>query len=160
MKTNENLATAFAGESQANRKYLCFAAQAEKEGFSSVARLFRATAEAETIHAFAEFKAKGGIGTAENLVAPRMKHEFTEMYPPMIEDAKAEGNTSARIFNYANEAEGKRASTKRHWQILAMSPRDRITIFARSAAISTKAKNQQALPDLRSKTVNIQEILV
>ncbi len=100
MKTNENLATAFAGESQANRKYLCFAAQAEKEGFSSAACLFRATAEAETIHAFAEFKAKGGIGTtAENLVAAKdgETYEFTEMYPPMIEDAKAEETTKRHV---------------------------------------------------------------
>lgn len=51
MKTQENLATAFAGESQANRKCIRFAAQAEKEGFDNIARLFRATAEAETIHA-------------------------------------------------------------------------------------------------------------
>ncbi len=109
MKTQDNLAKAFSGESQANRKYLCFAAQAEKEGFDNVARLFRATAEAETIHAFAEFKAKGGIGTtAENLVAAKQGeiHEFTSMYPLMIEEAKAESNTeAARIFNYANEAE-------------------------------------------------------
>lgn len=109
MKTQDNLATAFSGESQANRKYLCFAAQAENEGFSNIARLFRATAEAETIHAFAEFKAKGGIGTtAENLSAAKEgeTHEFTEMYPKMIDEAKAEGNTeAARIFNYANEAE-------------------------------------------------------
>ncbi|MDO5563118.1 MAG: rubrerythrin family protein [Synergistaceae bacterium] len=109
MKTQENLATAFAGESQANRKYLCFAEQAEKEGFANIARLFRATAEAETIHAFAEFKAKGGVGTtAENLKAAKdgETYEFTEMYPPMLETAKAEGDEkAARIFNYANEAE-------------------------------------------------------
>ena len=109
MKTQENLATAFAGESQANRKYLCFAAQAEKEGFDNIARLFRATAEAETIHAFAEFKAKGGVGTtAENLVAAKEgeTYEFTSMYPPMLEAAMAEGNNeAARIFHFANEAE-------------------------------------------------------
>ncbi|MDL2298306.1 rubrerythrin family protein [Synergistaceae bacterium OttesenSCG-928-D05] len=108
-KTNDNYATAFAGESQANRKYLFFAEQAEKEGFANAARLFRATAEAETIHARHEFKGKGGIGTtAENLVTAKSgeTYEFTEMYPPMIEDAKAEGNNEAvRVFNYANEAE-------------------------------------------------------
>ncbi|HIT04956.1 MAG TPA: rubrerythrin family protein, partial [Candidatus Caccocola faecipullorum] len=70
MSTKDNLAAAFAGESQANRKYLMFAEQAEKDGFKGVAKLFRATAEAETIHAFAEFRANGGVGTtAENLQA-------------------------------------------------------------------------------------------
>ena len=109
MKTQENLAKAFAGESQANRKYLFFAAQAEKEGLHSIARLFRATAEAETIHAFAEFKAKGALGTtAENLTAAKEgeKYEFTEMYPQMIDEAKAENNLeAARVFGYANAAE-------------------------------------------------------
>lgn len=109
MTTQENLATAFAGESQANRKYLAFAEAAEKEGFANIARLFRATAAAETIHALAEFKAMGGVGTtAENLKAAQggETYEFTEMYPPFLEQAKAEGNnTAARIFNFANEAE-------------------------------------------------------
>ncbi|MEG1641520.1 MAG: rubrerythrin family protein [Synergistaceae bacterium] len=109
MKTNENLATAFAGESQANRKYLCFAEQAENEGFTNIARLFRATAAAETIHACAEFKSMGGVGsTADNLKAAKSgeEYEFTTMYPPMLETAKEEGNNAAiRIFNFANEAE-------------------------------------------------------
>lgn len=109
MATQENLATAFAGESQANRKYLAFAEAAEKEGFTNIARLFRATAAAETIHALAEFKAMGGVGTtAENLKCAQSgeTYEFTEMYPPFIEQAQAEGNkAAARIFNFANEAE-------------------------------------------------------
>lgn len=109
MSTKDNLSQAFAGESQANRKYLCFAEQAEKDGLTGVARLFRATAEAETIHAFAEFKANGGVGsTADNLKAAKEgeTYEFTSMYPPMIEAAKAEGNDlAARIFHNANEAE-------------------------------------------------------
>ncbi len=61
--TNENLAVAFAGESQANRKYLAFARAAEKEGFSQIAKLFRAAADAETIHALAHFQNMGGVGT-------------------------------------------------------------------------------------------------
>ncbi|MDR3236953.1 MAG: rubrerythrin family protein [Spirochaetia bacterium] len=109
MKTQENLGTAFAGESQANRKYLCFAEQADKEGYSNAAKLFRAAAEAEQIHAFAEFREKGGVGTtAENLKAAKEgeTYEFTQMYPPFIEAAKAEGhNGAAKVFNYANEAE-------------------------------------------------------
>ena len=66
--THQNLSEAFAGESQANRKYLAFAAQAEKDGLPNIARLFRTTAEAETIHAHGHLAAMGGIGsTAENL---------------------------------------------------------------------------------------------
>jgi rubrerythrin len=109
-KTMDNLATAFAGESQANRKYTFFAEQAEKEGYTHVARLFRATAEAETIHARNEFKAKGGIGTtAENLVAAKggETYEFTEMYPQMLKDAEEEGADAMilRTFHGALEAE-------------------------------------------------------
>jgi len=109
MKTQENLSTAFAGESQANRKYLCFAEQAEKEGYKNAAKLFRAAAEAEQIHAFAEFREKGGVGnTAENLKAAKEgeTYEFTEMYPPFIETAQAEGHHgAAKIFNFACQAE-------------------------------------------------------
>ncbi|OUO92747.1 rubrerythrin family protein [Cloacibacillus sp. An23] len=109
MSTKDNLATAFAGESQANRKYLMFAEQAEKEGHKGAAKLFRAAAEAEQIHAFAEFRANGGVGTtAENLQAAinGETYEFTEMYPPMIKEAEAEGDkTAARVFHLANEAE-------------------------------------------------------
>lgn len=109
MSTKDNLAAAFAGESQANRKYLMFAEQAEKDGYKGAAKLFRAAAEAETIHAFAEFRANGGVGTtAENLQAAinGETYEFTEMYPPMIKEAEAEGNkTAARVFTMANEAE-------------------------------------------------------
>ena len=109
MATKDNLAAAFAGESQANRKYLMFAEQAEKDGYKGAAKLFRAAAEAEQIHAFAEFRANGGVGTtAENLQAAinGETYEFTEMYPPMIKEAEAEGNkTAARVFHLANEAE-------------------------------------------------------
>ena len=108
-KTNENLAAAFAGESQANRKYLAFAKQADCEGFAQIAKLFRATAEAETIHAHAHLKALGGIkSTAENLQAAveGETYEFEDMYPPFITEAEAEGNTAAiRTFKLANEAE-------------------------------------------------------
>ncbi len=70
MSTSDNLQEAFAGESQANRKYLAFAIKAEKDGFPQVAKLFRAAAEAETVHAHAHLRVMGGIGsTAENLKA-------------------------------------------------------------------------------------------
>ncbi|MCX7781179.1 MAG: rubrerythrin family protein [Negativicutes bacterium] len=108
-KTNENLAAAFAGESQANRKYLAFAKQAEAEGYAQIAKLFRATAEAETIHAHAHLKALGMIkSTAENLQAAVSgeTYEFTQMYPPFIDQAEAENNAAAvRTFKLANDAE-------------------------------------------------------
>ncbi len=107
--TEQNLLEAFAGESQANRKYLAFARQADKEGHPQVARLFRAAAEAETVHAHAHLRALGAIhGTEENLreAVGGETHEFKEMYPGMIETAQAEGNKAAeRSFRYANEVE-------------------------------------------------------
>jgi rubrerythrin len=106
--TQENLAVAFAGESQANRKYLAFAQAAEKEGFAQIARLFRAAADAETIHAHAHLRNMGGVGTTlENLEAAVAgeTYEYTEMYPPMVEQAKAEGHRARTMLGFANEAE-------------------------------------------------------
>ena len=108
-KSEENLKEAFAGESQANRKYLAFAAKADQEGFAQAAKLFRAAAEAETVHAHAHLRALKGIkSTKENLQAAVAgeTHEFKSMYPAMIETAKAEGNKEAeRTFHFANEVE-------------------------------------------------------
>jgi rubrerythrin len=108
-KTEKNLKEAFAGESQANRKYLAFAKQAEKEGYPQVAKLFRAVAEAETVHAHYHLRTLGQIGnTMENLKAAieGETYEFTEMYPGMIEAANEEGNKPAvRTFTYANDVE-------------------------------------------------------
>jgi len=108
-KTEKNLLEAFAGESQANRKYLAFAKQADKEGFPQAAKLFRAAAEAETVHAHAHLRTLGGVkSTAENLKAAveGETFEFKKMYPVMIEEAKEEGNKAAeRSFSYANEVE-------------------------------------------------------
>ncbi len=113
-QTEMNLLQAFAGESQANRKYLAFAKQAEKEGYSQVARLFRAAAEAETVHAHAHLRALGKIGTtAENLKAAIAGEtfEFMEMYPPMIQKAEEEEHSAARrSFAYANAVEIVHAS--------------------------------------------------
>ncbi len=107
--TEKNLMEAFTGESKANRMYLAFAKQAEKEGLSQVAKLFRATAEAETIHAHSHLKVLNAIkSTKENLqeAIAGETHEFTTMYPAMIDMAKEEGNKSAeRTFTYANEVE-------------------------------------------------------
>jgi len=108
-KTERNLLEAFAGESQANRRYLAFAKQAEKEGYTQVAKLFRAAAEAETVHAHAHLRTLGGVkSTAENLkeAISGETYEFTKMYPAMIKEAKDEGNKAAeRNFTYANEVE-------------------------------------------------------
>lgn len=108
-KSEKNLAEAFAGESQANRKYLAFAKKADEEGLAQVARLFRAAAAAETVHAHAHLRVLKGIGsTADNLkeAIGGETHEFTNMYPQMIEDAKEEGNNEAQMsFMYANAVE-------------------------------------------------------
>jgi rubrerythrin len=108
-RTTKDLMEAFAGESQANRKYLAFAAKAEQEGYPYVARLFRAAAEAETIHAHAHLRALKGVkSTKENLEAAISGefHEFKEMYPGMIAAAKDSGNKDAeRSFAFANEVE-------------------------------------------------------
>jgi len=110
--TEENLKDAFAGESQANRKYLAFAKQAEKDGFPNIARLFRTTAEAETLHAEGHLAALGGINsTAENLQAAidGETYEYQQMYPPMLEQAQADGHKAKRMFGYAVEAEAVHA---------------------------------------------------
>lgn len=108
-KSEENLKEAFAGESQANRKYLAFAAKADQEGFPQAAKLFRAAAEAETVHAHAHLRTLKGIkSTKENLMeaVAGETHEFKSMYPAMIDTAKAEGNKEAeRTFHFANEVE-------------------------------------------------------
>ena len=108
-QTEKNLQEAFAGESQANRKYLAFAKKAEQEGFKQVAKLFRAAAEAETVHAHAHLRALAGIrSTKENLqeAIAGETHEFKKMYPEMLAKAKAEGVKQAEIsFDYANQVE-------------------------------------------------------
>ncbi len=110
--TENNLKEAFAGESQANRKYLAFAKKAEQEGFINVARLFRTAAEAETIHALGHFQALGGVGsTVENLRAAVAgeTYEFTQMYPPMVQQAEAENHRAKRMFAFAEKAEAVHA---------------------------------------------------
>ena len=108
-KSEQDLKDAFAGESQSNRKYLAFAKKADQEGFKQVAKLFRAAAEAETVHAHNHLRALAGIkGTKENLdeALNGEVYEFQKMYPVMIEDAKKEGNKQAeQTFTFANEVE-------------------------------------------------------
>lgn len=108
-KTLEDLKAAFAGESQANRKYTAFARQADAAGYPQVAKLFRAAAAAETVHALNHFKAMGGINSvAENLEAAigGENYEVVTMYPEFIADAREEGEKEAlRTFEYAWEVE-------------------------------------------------------
>lgn len=112
-KTFANLGVAFAGESQANRKYLAFAAKADKEGYAQVARLFRAAAESETVHAFKHLNVMKGVGsTTDNLneAIDGETYEFEQMYPGMMQDAEAEGERGAKIsFGNANEVEKEHA---------------------------------------------------
>lgn len=109
MSTMDNLKNAFAGESQANRKYLAFAKKAEEEGYNQAAKLFRAAADAETVHAHNHLRVIGGIrSTKENIqeAIGGETHEFTTMYPQMIEEAKKEGNKQAlQSFEIANKVE-------------------------------------------------------
>lgn len=109
MATIDNLKAAFAGESQANRKYLAFAKKAEADGFKQVAKLFRAAAGAETLHAHAHLRAMDGIkDTATNLAeaAGGENHEFKSMYPGFVAEAEKEGNQPALIsFKNAMAAE-------------------------------------------------------
>lgn len=108
-KTLNNLMAAFAGESQANRKYTSYAKKAEADGNVNAAKLFKAAADAETLHALKEFEVAGKIKTtAENLqdAVNGETEEYTSMYPEFIKEAEEEGNKDAiRIFTYAMKAE-------------------------------------------------------
>ncbi|MDD4202738.1 MAG: rubrerythrin family protein [Candidatus Omnitrophica bacterium] len=105
MATKDNLQHAFAGESQANRKYLAFSKKADAEGFSQIAKLFRAAAAAETVHAHAHLRAMNGVKTTEenlNEAVDGEAHEFKTMYPPFVKEAEKEGDKKAEIsFKYA-----------------------------------------------------------
>ncbi len=117
-KTEQNLLDAFAGESQANRKYLAFGKKADTEGYPQAAKLFRAAAAAETVHAHAHLRTLKGVGsTADNLkeAISGETFEFKTMYPAMIEDAKAEDEKAAlRSFTYANDVEKIHANLYTH----------------------------------------------
>ena len=108
-KAIEDLKAAFAGESQANRKYLAYAKKADQEGHAQVARMFRAAAAAETVHAHAHLRAMEGVGDTEVNLKDAIAgetYEFMSMYPEMIEHAKAEGHAPAqRSFEFANAVE-------------------------------------------------------
>lgn len=108
-KTIENLKKAFAGESQANRKYLAFAEKAGEEGFKQVARLFKAAADAETVHALNHLRVLGLVKTTVDNLKEAIAgetHEYTDMYPKMIAESEEEGNEVAKMsFTRANQVE-------------------------------------------------------
>ncbi|MGZ4917876.1 MAG: rubrerythrin family protein [Halobacteriota archaeon] len=108
-KTQEFLKEAFEGESQANRTYQAFAAKADKEGYPQAAKLFRAASEAEAVHAKNHLRAMKGIRSTQDNLKQAISgedHEYTKMYPEMIEMAKGEKVKDAEIsFYWANEVE-------------------------------------------------------
>ncbi len=108
-KTMQDLMEAFAGEAQANRKYTAYAKKAEKDGKTNAAKLFRAAADAETIHALKHFEVAGKVlSTVDNLkdAVEGETHEYESMYPEFLKDAQAEGNKAAILgFTYAMKAE-------------------------------------------------------
>ena len=119
MSTKGNLKTAFAGESQANQKYLAYAEKAERDGYPVVARLFRGVAAAEAIHARNHLKALDGVkSTIDNLADAQggEDYEIKEMYPPMLAEAEAEGDKkAARAMHFALEVE------KVHYELYGMA---------------------------------------
>lgn len=108
-KTFDNLMAAFAGESQANRKYTAYARKAEKDGKMNAAKLFRAAADAETIHALKHFEVAGKIGTTEENLKDGIAgetYEYKDMYPDFVKEAEAVGNKAALMsFTFAMKAE-------------------------------------------------------
>ena len=108
-KTLNNLMEAFAGESQANRKYLSYSKKAESDGKINAAKLFKAASDAETLHALKHFEVAGKISTTvDNLkdAVAGETHEYQNMYPDFIKEAEAEGNKAAILsFTYAMKAE-------------------------------------------------------
>lgn len=107
--TDDNVRAAFAGESQANRKYIFFAEKAEAEGYQQVAKLFRAVADAETVHARNHLRVLGKIKSTEENLSGAIngeKYEFSTMYPSFIKKAEEEGNEKAKnSFDLANKVE-------------------------------------------------------
>ena len=106
--TKENLKEAFAGESQANQKYRAFAKKAERDGFPNIAKLFKTAAEAERIHAEGHLGALDGIGTTVDNLKEAIggeTYEYTEMYPPMLDQAEKDAHKAKRMFKYAIDAE-------------------------------------------------------
>ncbi len=137
-KTEENLKTAFAGESQARNKYTFFAAVAKKEGYHYIAKLFEETAENEKRHAKDEFNLLNGIGdTATNLqeAIDGEDYEVTEMYATFAKEAEEEGNTAAAVL-FKQIAKVEAHHRDRYKKILEMLKND--TLYKRDEPIKWK----------------------
>jgi rubrerythrin len=120
MSTAENLKDAFAGESQANRRYLAFAQKAQEEGRSQIATLFRAAAEAETVHAHSHLRVMGAVkSTSENLKAAIAgeNFEFQQMYPQYIQEAQRDGNKDA-MMSFENALDVEKIHSKLYGEAL------------------------------------------
>ncbi|MEQ8199598.1 MAG: ferritin family protein [Clostridiaceae bacterium] len=108
-KSAKNLMEAFAGESQANRKYLAYSKKAEKEGKINAAKLFKAASDAETLHALKHFETAGKIASTNDNLLDAINgetQEFESMYPDFLKTAEEEGNKAAVLsFTYAMKAE-------------------------------------------------------
>ena len=161
-KTEDFLMEAFAGESQANRKYTAFAAQADKEGFPQAAKLFRAAAEAEAVHAANHLRALKAIKTTkENLreAIAGETHEFKEMYPEMIASAKAEGAKDAeRSFNYANAVEEYHARLYHDMLEGLEAKKESYPYFVCPVCgMTVEKRGPREVPGLRSEGKHVQE---
>ncbi|TLN12289.1 rubrerythrin family protein [bacterium] len=122
-KTMDNLKAAFAGESQANRKYTAYAAKADADGYPQIAKLFRAAAAGETVHAISEFKAMGAVkSTAENLqdAIKGENYEVVTMYPDFIKDSEAEGENRRADVAFKNALAVEKIHEALYREALAM----------------------------------------
>ncbi|MBR9692779.1 rubrerythrin family protein [Candidatus Woesearchaeota archaeon] len=137
-KTEENLKTAFAGESQARNKYDYFAKVARKEGYHYIARIFEETALNEQQHAKDEFKLLKGIGDTKANLKAAMEgehYETTEMYPTFAKEAEEEGNSeAARLFTQIAKVEKEHEA--RYKKLLEMVEKG--TFFKRDKPIRWK----------------------
>jgi rubrerythrin len=152
-KIIEHLKNAFAGESQANRKYLAFAKKADEDGFPQIARLFRAVAHAETIHAHNHLKAMDGVRTtAENLqeAIGGENYEVVSMYPPMLADAEAEGDRGRKGARGALPEERRTARPGQG------RPGGRVLRLP-GVRIHTRRADERELPGVRRSRLQIRE---
>ena len=155
MSTMDDLKEAFAGESQANRKYLAFAKKADDEGYAQVAKLFRAAADAETVHAHAHLRVMGGIGSTEDNLKEAIggeTEEFKSMYPGMIERAKAE----QRRHRVLRQRQRWRSTPALREGLGQPGGNRRPTTCARCAA--TPWRKPGEVPHLRRPQEDVQEI--
>ena len=164
-KSTEDLKAAFAGESQANRKYTAFAKKADDEGYAQVAKLFRAAAAAEAVHAFNHLKALDGLqATGENLksAVEGENYEVSSMYPEFIQDAEAK-DIHVRCAASAGRWTWRRSTrrcTRRHWRTWKQARKPSLTIMCARSAVThmkahTKANARYAVHQVRNSNGSV-----